>query len=157
MPSPTKLGAIVSQNSLLRQLFREAGNQQGVSERVSQAIDPSLRDHVRFALLRDETLILIADTSAWAARLRFDVANIKRRFATLPDFPRVTNIRVKVAAAVPVTALPQRRAQAISESVARDVEVQAETIEDPELREAMLRLARHRDGVDRAGDPPDGE
>ncbi len=144
MPSPTKLGAIVTHNSLLRQLFREARENRSHSEGIRQLIDEPLRTHVRFALIKDNTLILIADSSAWASKLRYQIANIQRRMEASPEFARVRNIRVKVAAAEPTTQVPVRRAQALSATTAEGIRKQAESIEDPLLREAILKLTSHR-------------
>ena len=127
MPSPTKLGAIVTHNSLLRQLFREARENRSHSEGI-----------------KDNTLILIADSSAWASKLRYQVATIQRRMEAAPEFARVRNIRVKVAAAEPTTQVPVRRAQALSATTAEGIRKQAESIEDPLLREAILKLTSHR-------------
>lgn len=144
MPSPTKLGAIVTQNSLLRQLFREAAENRSHDDRIRQLIDEPLRAHVRFAMLKGDTVILIADSSAWASKLRYQVAAIQRRMESAPEMAGVRNIRVKVAAAEPTTQIPTRRAQAPSATTAEGVRKQAESIEDPELREAVLKLTGHR-------------
>jgi hypothetical protein len=144
MPSPTKLGAIVTQNSLLRQLFREAAENRSHNERIRELIDEPLRAHVRFALLKGDTVILIADSSAWASKLRYQVAAIQRRMESSPEMAAVRNIRVKVAAAETTTRIPARRAQALSATTAEGVRRQAESIEDPLLREAVMKLSGHR-------------
>ncbi len=144
MPSPTKLGAIVTQNSLLRQLFREAAENRSQNERIRQLIDEPSRAHVRFALRKGDTVILIADSSAWASKLRYQVAAIQQRIESSPEMDGVRNIRVKVAAAEPTTQVPTRRAQALSAGTAEGVRSQAESIEDPLLRAAVLKLAGHR-------------
>lgn len=144
MPSPTKLGAIVTQNSLLRQLFRDAAENRSQNERIRQLIDEPLRAHVRFALLKNDTVILIADSSAWASKLRYQVAAIQQRMESSPGMDGVRNIRVKVAAAEATTQIPTRRAKALSASTAEGVRSQAESIEDPLLRAAVLKLAAHR-------------
>jgi len=144
MPSPTKLNAIVTQNSLLRQLFREAGDQRTVDQLIRLAIDEPLRDHIRFALVRGDTAILIAESSAWAAKIRYQVSTIQHRMAEIPGIPPIRSIRVKVASAQETESDVARPAQAISDESARNVRLQADAIADPEVREAMLRLARHR-------------
>ena len=144
MPSPTKLGSIVTQNSLLRQLFRDAAENRSHNDRIKQLIDEPLRAHVCFALIKGDTLILIADSSAWASKLRYQVAAIQRRMESTPDLAQVRNIRVKVAAAEPVDHTPTRRAQALSAATAEGVREQAQSIEDPLLREAVLKLAGHQ-------------
>lgn len=103
-----------------------------------------MRAHVRFALLKEDTVVLIADTPAWAAKLRYQVAAIQRRIEAIPELAGIRNIRVKVAAAEPATPTPTRRAKALSATTADGVRKQAESIEDPQLREAMLKLTGHR-------------
>ncbi len=144
MPSPTKLGAIVTQNSLLRQLFREAAENRSQNDRIRELIDEPLRAHVRFALIKGDTVILIADSSAWASKLRYQVAVIQRRMEASAEMAAVRNIRVKVAAAEAITQIPTRRAQGLSATTADGMRRQAESIEDPLLREAVLKLSGHR-------------
>jgi hypothetical protein len=127
-------------------LFREAAENRSHNDRIKQLIEEPLRAHVRFALIKGDTLILIADSSAWAAKLRYQVAAIQRRLEMSPDLALVRNIRVKVAAAEPVNQTPTRRAQALSASAAEGVREQAQSIEDPLLRAAVLKLAGHQRG-----------
>jgi hypothetical protein len=145
MPLPTKLSAIVAENSLLRQLFREAAKQQVNDSEIKSCISESMRSHVRFALVRDETLILIADSPAWASKLRYQVAQIHEQVCKLPNFPRVRSIRVKVFPAAPPPArVDASPAERIGAAAAASMQRQAESFADPKLREAIDRLSQRR-------------
>ncbi len=97
--------------------------------------------HVRVAALAERKLLLCADSSAWAARLRFlspQIIQFWRR--EMCNFPEIDTLRVKVCAmpapapiALVHTPLSPASAQIIGEC--------AQTIADPVLQRALLRLA----------------
>lgn len=142
MSSPTKLDAIVTQNSPLRQLFREAEQRGACNEQIIACIDRRSRPHVCFALVRDETLIIVAESPAWAAKLRYQIGQIRENLDELPGFPYFGSIRVKVKSQH--DARPQSKrllTTPISESAAGQVREHADMIEDEGLKNALLRLA----------------
>lgn len=145
MSSPTRLDAIVTQNSLLRQLFRQAGAHRQLDRQLKDLLEEPLRSHVRVGVMRENSLVLVADSPAWAAKLRYQVPSLHSRIASHSAFPDIQTIRVKTAhSGTP----PQRGAdppqRPLSKAAAEDVRNQARDLEDPVLREAVLRLARHR-------------
>jgi len=145
MPPSTKLSDIVAHNPQLRQLFREAGVYQSQDGAVKACIDEPLRSHVRFALVRDETLILVADTSVWAAKLRYQVAPIHDRVRALADFPKIRSIRVKVLPALTSAAeIEPGPMTPIGDAAAAAMKQQIECFSDQRLRDALTRLFRHR-------------
>ena len=145
MSSPTKLDSIVAHNSILRQLFRKAGDHQKLSLLVKGLLEEPLRSHIQLAAIRDGKLILIADSSAWAAKLRYRVPDLHKQIAQSKDFADIQTIRVKVARSSQMRApLKSRKALPISEFSAGRLERQAESIDDLALRGALLRLAKRR-------------
>ena len=145
MSSPTRLDAIVTRNSTLRQLFRQAAAHRKFDLIVKRLLEEPLSGHIQFAIIRENTLILTADSPAWAAKLRYQVPELHRQIAENPAFPVIQTIRVKVAKSdtsrqlenfVPIRPL--------TEATTRELSRQAESQKDPALREALLRLADRR-------------
>jgi hypothetical protein len=142
MSSPTRLDAIVTQNSILRQLFRQAATHRKLDLHIKHLLEEPLRGHIQLAVIRKDTLILTADSSAWAAKLRYQVPELRRQIAENSAFPDIQTIRVTVAKS---DASRQRVKYAplrpLTKATATELNRQAEALEDPALREALLRLA----------------
>jgi hypothetical protein len=141
MSSPTKLDAIVTQNSTLRQLFRQAAAYRELGLGIKALLDEPLRRHIQVATVQGDTLILIADSPAWAAKLRYLTSDLRRRIAENTVFPEVRSIRVRVAkSGVPRQPDARRPKRPLSKLAVEELRCQAESLEDPVLREALLRL-----------------
>ena len=104
-----------------------------------------MRSHIQLATIRDGKLILTADSSAWAAKLRYRVPDLHKQMAESKDFGNIQTIRVKVARSSQIRdPLKSRKALPISEFAAGALERQAESLDDLALRGALLRLAKRR-------------
>lgn len=142
MSSPTRLDAIVTQDSILRQLFHQAAENRKLDFRIKHLLDEPVSSHIQVAVVRDANLVLVADSPAWAAKLRYEVPQLRRRLSENTAFPKIETIRIKVAKSNAPPQPGMRRAQrSLSRATAEGVKRQAESLEDPVLREAVLRLA----------------
>ena len=142
MSSPTRLRDIVSQNESLRQLLRKANAHQNLSAHVLEQLDTPLRDHVCVGALHEDVLVLVADSPAWAARLRYVGEDLRARLASLAALPAIKTIRIRVAR--DDTALPEvpiTGARRLSNTAATGVKQHANCIPDEALRAALLRIA----------------
>ncbi|MDP6184684.1 MAG: DUF721 domain-containing protein [Gammaproteobacteria bacterium] len=145
MSSPTRLDAIVTQNSILRQLFRQAAEHRDLDLRIKRLLDEPVQSHIRVAVVRDGNLVLVADSPAWAAKLRYQIPDLRRRMHENTAFPEIEAIRVKVAKSDTPRQPDVRPPQSpLSRGAAEGVKRQAESVKDPVLREALLRLTELR-------------
>lgn len=143
MSSPTKLGTIVTQNSTLRQLIRQALVNKDLEKRFKTYLDEPFRQHVQLVALRTGSLILNVDSSAWAAKLRYLVPDLLRLLNTDAAFPSVQTIRVKVAVSDRSQSAPKtKRVNPISGSSAVSLQHCADQVNDPALKDALLKLKR---------------
>jgi hypothetical protein len=98
-------------------------------------------------MLRDGLLVVTADSSAWAAKLRHQQQSLASRLRSRPDLAGLRRLVVKVA---PPDTIPpassSARAFHISTEAKQVLADAAEHIEDPELQAALRRLARRRNG-----------
>lgn len=144
MSSPTKLGEIVTRNSVLRQLIEHAAVHKAFDRRIKLLIDEPLRSHFHVTGLRDDNLVLTADSSAWAARLRYQVPEIHRLIRESSDFPKVQAIRIKTAASqTHRRTQPTRKPLPLSAASVAELQNCAQRTDDPALRDVLLRLKRH--------------
>jgi hypothetical protein len=70
MKRPTRVGAIVAGNSTLAGLLRRARELEALEELVRGWLPPTLAPHVRVAALREDTLVLAADSAAWVRQVK---------------------------------------------------------------------------------------
>ncbi len=110
---------------------------------VAAELPADMRPHCQVANLRAGTLVLAADSPAWAARLRFHAPRLLRRLRARGL--KAQRVRVLIQAPIPArreTPVPPPRR--LSAEAARLIHQQAEAIADPDLAAALRRLARRR-------------
>lgn len=108
---------------------------------LRQQLPANMAAHCRVANLRNDTLILAADSPAWSSKLRFHADNLLKTLNKKYDLG-AKNVRIIV---VPEAALPKQKPlhrTPISAATASLLEQCAESEHDPALREALLKLSR---------------
>jgi len=90
-----------------------------------------------------DTLVLIADGAAWAARLRYQIPGLRSAAREQCGLPGLKSIRVKVS---PRESRPRavERKLRLSGRAADSLRRSAESTTDDALRESLLRLTRYR-------------
>lgn len=66
----------------LEQLARKAAATQDLAARVRQSLPEALRPHVVSAVRRGEDLVVIVDSAAWSARVRYAGSGLREQLAT---------------------------------------------------------------------------
>ena len=141
--APIRPFSIALVNDHIADLVRRAEMLGQLQSVVAQALDPELAAHCRAANLADGRLTFITTSSIWATRLRFESTKLLDRFRDIPLTRTVRQISVKVSPfslAWEAKNRPIRPLSAASASLLRDV---ADTVTDPALRSALMRLSRH--------------
>jgi len=143
-PEPLRKLLATGTGSELTALIRHARRVEHLSLLARRHLGAPLGDHCRAANLRDGILVLHADSSAWATRLRYELPALLEFFRQQGQ-PELRSIRIKV---VPTDWAPPQaprararpRLSAAASELLRDV---ASTTQDPDIRDALLRLAKH--------------
>lgn len=140
-PSPIRS---LLENSEAARLISRARALGQLDALVHELIPPPLNQHCRVLALRDDTLIIAADSAAWAARLRYQSPQLARLLNVVSSL-NLRNVQVRVRGGDPV---PDRRAatarQAVSDGNSLALKRTARTITDARLKSALLRLAGRR-------------
>lgn len=111
------------------------------STAVEQLLPDSHRAHCRVANVRNHTLVLLADSPAWAARLRFHAPTILRK---LELDHKLSLRRVQIRVDPEAVRAPRRRVRrtGLSTHSGHLLRQAAQAVEDPQLKAALERLAR---------------
>lgn len=109
-----------------------------VSQRIVPNLPSPLREHVGFAGLRNDRLLLLVESPAWATRARMDRARILAAVHSLGF--AASSVAAKVAPRLApsgdsITTPP------LSPGSARAIRAAAAAIADPDLRALFLELA----------------
>lgn len=137
-------GLLKSSPQTLGPLLNHAHRLEQLNKILREQLPPPLNQHCRIANLRDDILLLHADSPAWALKLRYSVPDMLDRLRRQPELQQLRTITVKInpASLVAAPAKKTRRAR-MSEDTARLLDDVADAITHPTLRTALLRLARH--------------
>lgn len=114
-------------------------------ETLLQALLPEpLKAHCRLLAIREDTLVLAADSPVWAARLRFHAPQLVKQFNRNQTVKLHTfQIRVRP----PERIVPTQRRKSMSrrsKNSTTALQQVAQTVSDPGLKTALLRLANRQ-------------
>ena len=130
----------------LKLLQREAEAQQSLLKQVRALLTAPLEPHCTAARLSEGQLVLFADSSAWASRLRYLVPDILEGLRRAGV--EASAIRIRVALESPSAtqppARPKQPARRLSAANAELLLQVAASMTDPALGAALRRLGRHR-------------
>ncbi len=110
---------------------------------VQNLLPEPLNTHCRVLAVRDETLILATNSPVWAARLRFHAPLLVKQLYDRGTV-KLRTVRVRVRPPEKALAPPPVRRQAAlrpGKSGVAALQQAAQTISDPGLKTALLRLA----------------
>jgi hypothetical protein len=128
-------------NSPTVRLLREAGRLAKLAEALGTRLPPSFAGHWQLAQVHPQSLVLVADSPAWGAQLRFWQAELLDAVAADAGFrPRTLQVRASGYKAHPRAIHPRR--QVLSAQSAGVIAGAAATTQDARLRQALERLAR---------------
>ena len=143
---PLLIKDIISrQNSPLLDLYSRTIDIANLQKKLYKHLPVTIRENVTVASYNNLTLNLFTHNAAWATRLRFkipEIMDIARNECLLHD---LQTIRIKVA---PVSSelLPTKKPNKISTKTAKLLKNTGETIADPQLRDAFIRLSQNQSG-----------
>ena len=112
---------------------------------LHELLPAPLKDHCRVLAIRDETLVLATSSPVWAARLRFHAPLLVKQLSSHQTV-KLCTVRVRVRPPEKHSP-PPRRQPALRPGKAGAAALQqvAQTISDPGLKTALLRLANRQD------------
>jgi hypothetical protein len=129
----------IGESSPVAALAQRARALDALDRQLRQSLPEPLRRHVRMADLGPKRLVFLADSSAWASKLRFHqtaLLTLARQVSGLP----ANQFAVKVAPLPPVPQEQIRRSP-LSKAAAEHLKAAARSVADPELKAVYLQMA----------------
>lgn len=131
-------------HSALGQLLGHARRMEALDEAFRKCLGPPLSRYCRVANLTPGRLVLHACSPVWATRLRYVVPDVLDCLRKSGDISLQCRVQLRVSYFENgVSTSPVRRSLRLSPRSAAVVRDAALSIENPELKRALLRLSRH--------------
>lgn len=124
-------------------LCKKAKAIQDVNLKLKECLDPSLHSHFELANINNDTAILIASSSTWATRLRYNIPAILNALNNQLNFTVVKTIRIKVNKATHHDVASNIKPEPMSENTAQVLIDVANNFKDTELQECLLKLSKN--------------
>jgi hypothetical protein len=129
----------IGESAPVASLAQRARALDALDRQLRQSLPEPLRRHVHMADIGPKRLVFLADSSAWASKLRFHqtaMLALARQVSGLP----ANQFAVKVAPLPPVPP-EQIRRKPLSHAAADHLKAAARSVADPELKAVYLQMA----------------
>ena len=116
----------------------------GLDGLIQELLPDALKTHCRVLSVRDETLVLAADSPVWAARLKFHSSQLVKQL-NRQQTVKLRTVRIRVRP--PEKQLETERRNTplkLGINSATALRQAADSISDPDLKSALLRLANRQ-------------
>jgi hypothetical protein len=140
---PFRIGSLLERSEVSRLLSRARALGE-LAALVHELIPPPLNEHCRVLAVRDDTLVVAADSPVWAARLRYQSSQLVKQISGVSSM-KLRTIQVRVRASVSHSGggfSPIR--QPVSGRNSMALKQAARSVTDAGLKAALLRLASRR-------------
>ena len=145
------IGSLIARLDDLKAIHMRASRLAALQQIYCAAIPEELARRSRVADERSETLVIAADTSAVAAKLRQLVPRIVSEI--VKSAPEVTAIRVEVQVAEPAHQVPRTPRPHITQQGLESFAQLRDALPDSPLRQALSRLVEHAERSHGQDDP----
>jgi hypothetical protein len=140
---PATIGSILGKSQFAR-LLASAGALAKLEAMVRELLPPPLHEHCRVLSVREQTLVLAVDSPVWAARLRFHSPTLVKQLERISTV-KLRTVQVCVRAQeTPWVATAGKEKTTLSEGSSVALTQTASGVRDPELKQALLRLAARK-------------
>ncbi|HEB92494.1 MAG TPA: DUF721 domain-containing protein [Gammaproteobacteria bacterium] len=141
-PGKSLASILAAADNGLQALFAHAHRLQTLNRILRGALGEPLGPHVSLCNIRTDTAIVTADSPVWLTQLRYQAPTVLHILQSQPGLESLRKVRFKAQPArEPAGPTSPPRRASLSPSGAETLGSAAEGIQDPELAEALRRLA----------------
>ncbi|MBT8116406.1 MAG: DUF721 domain-containing protein [Gammaproteobacteria bacterium] len=142
MNKPLKVNKLLRSGPLSPLLARARGLV-ALDEQVHALLPVPLQPHCHVLSLHDRILVLAADSPVWAARLRFHAPKLVKQLSRQQTVAvRTVRVRVRPPEKTITSARKKPSGQKQGHRRAAELKQAAQTVSDPRLKSALLKLSR---------------
>lgn len=142
MDKPSQIIKLLSRPDLVGEGVLQRGHYlTRIDRMLSPLLDENTRLHCQVGNVRDGTLILFCDSTAWASRLRYLTPSLLPQLQRHKGLSALRQIEVKVLPKQVVVS--KERVASLSDQARSCLQACADSIDDDGLRAALLHLSAH--------------
>lgn len=130
-------------NLLQSKLVKKARDLDKLEHLVHACLPNNCRQHVKIAGIKDKCLVLIVDSPVWSSRIRLYTNNILDLLKQ-HKLAEAQKIRIRLSPAEPVKPEQVFEKRHLDERSSKLIEQTADSIDDPALKQALLKLAANK-------------
>ncbi|MDH5472022.1 MAG: DUF721 domain-containing protein [Gammaproteobacteria bacterium] len=127
-------------NLINPQLLGKASQLNKLTRLVRSSLPSECRNHVSVADIRDQQLILITDSPVWSSRLRLYQNSILEMLKNHANI-QLNQVHIKQTQPKHIAQAPALNNRYLSSSSAKLLKQTADSIDDPDLHQALSKLA----------------
>jgi hypothetical protein len=136
---PKSVRQLLKSKPALKQLELEISAQKALLSDIRRHLPAELAPHCLAAQLKRDRLVLHTDSPVWATRLRYSAPQLASLLQETHPGLREIKVRVLISRQPRRTRCPKAQHSDVAADIVRS---SAGDIEQPQLREAMMRLSR---------------
>jgi hypothetical protein len=115
-----------------------------ILQHIQQILPTPLDEHCVGLAIRPDQLVLYADSSAWASRLRYFARELEYKLEKKDLFFKKITIKVAIENRRTIKKSKNMRAKLLSAKNSDQLQKVAENTSDLDLRAALMRLSSHK-------------
>lgn len=130
-------------NLLQPKLIKKARDLDKLGHLIRSCLPNNCKEHVKIAGIKENYLILIVDSPVWSSRIRLYSNNILEMLKE-HNLTEVQQIRIRLSQAEPLKPEKVYEKRHLDEYSSKLIEQTADSIDDPELKQALHKLAANK-------------
>lgn len=130
-------------NLLQSKLVTKAKELDKLRQIVHACLPDNCKLHVKAAGIKDNSLILTVDSPVWSSRIRLYSNNILELLGQ-HNIAKIQSIRIRLDQAEPGRPEQKYEKRHLDHSSSKLIEQTAASIDDPDLKQALLKLAANK-------------
>lgn len=146
MTTSKRIGKLlISPATGLQTVLEKAAILQQLTLSLRQLLPEPLNQHLSVANIRNHTLVIAADSSAWLTRARFHASAILKLIRQETGLKKLTKVHFKVISTQPEHGdFISHQTPTMSETTSMLLDSTANRVKDKSLKAALHRLSRNR-------------
>ena len=135
------IASLLRKDSATGALVKQALALSDLNTLLKHHLPAKFAEHITLSTIKGRTILLLSDSAAWAAQLRYITPELVESLNTVEEFRNIQDIQVKVRPeSLPID--PQRTPLTLSRASADAINRYSSSLTNDKTREAFKRIAK---------------
>ncbi len=132
-----------NKQSPLASLYKKGLSIRDLDVNLKVHLDQTLTKHFELANINKDSVILLANSSAWATRLRYNIPTILNVLHNQLNLTSIKSVRIKIKKSLLDYSIKNKKTFSLSNKSAIFLKNAADNFKDPQIRKQILKLSKH--------------